>query len=146
MLPHIAGGDELAGKMTPALREQLMAAMPGLKERAKTLVELFEASRFVWASRPLALDDKAKALLTPEAKDAIGTLLPELEAVADWTASGVETIVRGFAERTGASSARWRSRCARRSPAAPPRRRFSTCWRCWAPTRASPGCATRPAP
>ena len=28
LLPHIAGGDELAGKMTPALREQLMAAMP----------------------------------------------------------------------------------------------------------------------
>ena len=101
LLPHIAGGDELAGKMTPALREQLMAAMPGLKERAKTLVELFEASRFVWASRPLALDAKAEALLTPEAKDAIGALLPELEAVADWTASGVETVVRGFAERTG---------------------------------------------
>ncbi len=101
LLPHIAGGDELAGKMTPALRRQLMAAMPGLKERAKTLVELFEASRFVWASRPLAIDDKAKALLTPEAKSVIGALLPELEAVADWTAGAVEAVVRAFAERTG---------------------------------------------
>jgi glutamyl-tRNA synthetase len=101
LLPHIAGGDELIGKMTPALREQIMAAMPGLKERAKTLVELFEASRFVWASRPLSLDDKAQALLTPEAKGAIGALLPELEAVDSWTAEAVETVVRAFAERTG---------------------------------------------
>ncbi len=101
LLPHIAGGEELAGKMTPALREQLMGAMPGLKERAKTLVELFEGSRFVWTSRPLAIDDKAKALLTPEAKGVIGALLPELEAVSEWTADAVETVVRGFAERTG---------------------------------------------
>jgi len=101
LLPHIADGDELAGKMTPALRGQLMAAMPGLKERAKTLVELFEASRFVWTSRPLVIDAKAQALLTPDAKDAIGALLPELQAVADWKAEAVETVVRGFAERTG---------------------------------------------
>ena len=44
--------------------------MPGLKERAKTLVELFEASRFFWASRPLELDEQAKALLTAEAQAA----------------------------------------------------------------------------
>ncbi len=101
LLPHIAGGEELASKMTPALRAQLMAAMPGLKERAKTLVELFEASRFLWASRPLAIEDKAKALLTPEAKQAIAALLPELEAAGDWSAAAIETVVRGFAERTG---------------------------------------------
>src|SRR4029450_4324449 len=42
LLPHIAGGHELASKMTPVLRAKLLAAMPGLKERAKTLVELFD--------------------------------------------------------------------------------------------------------
>ena len=31
LLPHIAGGPELAGKMTPELRDKLIAAMPGLK-------------------------------------------------------------------------------------------------------------------
>ncbi|MEJ2624827.1 MAG: glutamate--tRNA ligase [Pseudolabrys sp.] len=101
LLPHIADGQDLAGKMTPALREQLTAAMPGLKERAKTLVELFEASRYVWASRPLPIEAKAQALLTPEARSALGELLPELQAVADWKADAVETVVRGFAERTG---------------------------------------------
>ena len=52
LLPHIAGGAGARHRMTPALRAKLIAAMPGLKERAKTLVELFEASRFVWAEPP----------------------------------------------------------------------------------------------
>ena len=101
VLPHIAGGDVLAGKLTPALRTQLIAAMPGLKERAKTLVELFEASRFVWAERPLPLTEQAAALLTPEARQTIAALLPELEPVADWSAAAIEAVVRAFAERGG---------------------------------------------
>ena len=101
LLPHIAGGQELAGKMTPALRDMLLTAMPALKERAKTLVELFDATRFLWASRPLDLNDQAKALLTPEAKSATAALLPELTAITEWTAEAVEGVVRGFAERSG---------------------------------------------
>ena len=54
----------------PPCASKLMAAMPGLKERAKTLVELVDAASFIWADRPLALDDKAAALLTPEARGA----------------------------------------------------------------------------
>ncbi len=101
LLPHIAGGQELAGKMTPALRSMLLTAMPALKERAKTLVELFDATRFLWASRPLDLNDQAKALLTPEAKSVTAALLPDLTAIPQWTAETVEGVVRGFAERSG---------------------------------------------
>ena len=102
LLPHIAGGDSLAARMTPALRGKLIAALPGLKERAKTLVELFESSRFIWADRPIEINDQARALLTPQAKASIGALLPELQALPDWTAPAVETVVRGFVERSGA--------------------------------------------
>ena len=101
LLPHIAGGQQLAGQMTPALRAKLTAAMSGLKERAKTLVELFDASRFIWASRPLDPNEQAKALLTGEAKALIAGLLPELEAVNDWNAGTVEAVVRPYAERAG---------------------------------------------
>ena len=86
----------------PAVREQVMAAMPELKERAKTLVELIDAASFIWAARPLALDDKAKTLLTPEARALVGEVLPELEAVDAWTAETAEQAVRGYAERKGA--------------------------------------------
>ena len=99
LLPHIAGGQELASKMTPALRGKLLTAMPALKERAKTLVELFEATRFLWASRPLDLNEQAKAMLTSEAKSFITALLPELVAVAEWTPPAIEAVVRGYAEQ-----------------------------------------------
>src|SRR5437016_4689119 len=64
VLPHIAGGSELAAKLTASRRNQLLAAMPGLKQRAKTLVELAETGRFVYADRPIALDDKALSIMT----------------------------------------------------------------------------------
>jgi glutamyl-tRNA synthetase len=101
LLPHMAGGQELTSKLTPGLRIKLLAAMPALKERAKTLVELFDASRFLWASRPLDINDQAKVVLTPEAKALIAALLPELEAVPEWTATAIEAVVRPFAERSG---------------------------------------------
>ena len=53
LLPHLPNGAEIAGKLTPAVREQVMAAMPGLKERAKTLVELIDA-RKLHLGRPAA--------------------------------------------------------------------------------------------
>ena len=37
--------------------------MPGLKERAKTLVELADGAAFLFAERPLPIDEKAAALL-----------------------------------------------------------------------------------
>ena len=101
LLPHIAGGEELAARMTPALRDKLLTAMPGLKERAKTLIELFEASRFLWTTRPLAVTEQAKALLTPEARALIIGLIPALETVPEWNAAAVEATVRTFAESAG---------------------------------------------
>jgi glutamyl-tRNA synthetase len=102
LLPHLPGGDATTAKLTPAVREQVMAAMPELKERAKTLVDLVDAASFLWASRPVALDDKAAALLTPEARALVAEILPDLEAVEPWTAEAAEQAVRGYAERKGA--------------------------------------------
>ena len=42
--------------------------MPGLKERAKTLVELADGAAFLFAERPLVVDDKAAALLSADAQ------------------------------------------------------------------------------
>src|SRR5580692_3184305 len=72
VLPHTAGGSEIAKKLTPHVRQQLLTAMPNLKERAKTLIELIASSYFIFADRPLELDTKAAALLTPETRALIG--------------------------------------------------------------------------
>jgi glutamyl-tRNA synthetase len=99
VLPHIAGGLELAAKLTPELRRKLIAAMPGLKERAKTLVELIDGARFIVANRPLPIDDRAAALLTPEARTLLAELAAELSKVEPWSAVTTEQAVRAFAER-----------------------------------------------
>ncbi len=101
VLPHIQGGAELAGKLTAGVRNKLLAAMPGLKERAKTLVELVESARYVFADRPLALDDKAAVLLTAEARSLLGEISVELRQVEPWTVGATEQAVRAFAERKG---------------------------------------------
>jgi len=101
LLPHLAAGEELKAKMTPELRHRLLAAMPGLKERAKTLVELIDSAGFLFADRPITLDDKAKAVMTDEARALIKAVLPRLEAVEPWEAAGAEQAVRTFAEEAG---------------------------------------------
>jgi glutamyl-tRNA synthetase len=101
LLPHVAGGAELAARLTPELRKKLIAAMPGLKERAKTLLELIDGAGFILAGRPIPLDDKAVALLTPEVRGLLGELAGELEVLEPWTAETTEQAVRAFAERKG---------------------------------------------
>jgi glutamyl-tRNA synthetase len=101
-LPHLAGGDAIAAKMTERLRQQLLAAMPSLKERAKTLVDLIDSAYFLLADRPVQLADAARALLTPEARALLQDVEPELAHVEPWTSAAVEQAVRTFAERKGA--------------------------------------------
>jgi glutamyl-tRNA synthetase len=101
VLPHIAGGPELAAKLTADTREKLLAAMGGLKERAKTLVELADGARFIVAERPLALDDNATGLLTADARALLDDLSKDLKTVEPWNAEATEHTVRAFAERKG---------------------------------------------
>ena len=77
---------------------RLLAAMAGLKPRAKTLVELAENAVFYVTPRPLALDDKAAKALTPEARHMLGRLSERLADLAEWTEEAVEAEVRGLAE------------------------------------------------
>ncbi|MGA8612144.1 MAG: glutamate--tRNA ligase [Xanthobacteraceae bacterium] len=102
LLPHIADGSALAAKLTPRLRAQWLAAMPSLKERAKTLLDLIDGAHFLLADRPIPLDDKAKTLLTPEAKALLHDVAAELAVVEPWSAETTEQAVRTLAERKGA--------------------------------------------
>jgi glutamyl-tRNA synthetase len=90
----------LAGRgtvVTPLARANLITAMPGLKERAKTLVELADATYYLTAARPLALDEKATKLLTPEAKAMLSELTPVL-AATEWSPAHLEAAVKALAE------------------------------------------------
>jgi glutamyl-tRNA synthetase len=82
--------------------DRLRIALPGLKERAKTLLELVDGAGFLFAERPLSLDDKAARLMDADAKATLGALIARLEAAPEWTAPALESEVRAFAETTGA--------------------------------------------
>jgi glutamyl-tRNA synthetase len=102
LLPYLPDGPALAAKLTPKLREQWLAAMPSLKERAKTLLDLIASAHFLIADRPIPLDDKASAMLTADAKGLLAEVGAELTAVEPWTPEATEQAVRTFAERKGA--------------------------------------------
>jgi glutamyl-tRNA synthetase len=102
LLPHLADGAELAAKMTLSLRRQWLAAMPSLKERAKTLIDLIDGARFLLADRPIPLDEKAEGVLNPDARALLRGVAAELAAVEPWTMEATERAVRDFAERQGA--------------------------------------------
>jgi glutamyl-tRNA synthetase len=99
LLPHLPQGAEIAAKLDAGAREKLIAAMPALKERAKTLVDLIDAAGFLWAARPLAIEDKARTVLTAEARGLIAALVPQLAAAAEWSAASTEAEIRAFAEQ-----------------------------------------------
>jgi len=101
VLDYVPGGTELKPKLNDATRTQLLQAMPSLKERAKTLIELIDGAYFIFADRPLEIEPKALAVLTPENRELIGRLRQALEAVEPWTAETTEAAMRAFAETNG---------------------------------------------
>jgi glutamyl-tRNA synthetase len=101
ILPALGPARGLPATLAPELRAKLTEAMPGLKERAKTLVELLDSAYYLTAARPLALDDKAAGLLSPEARERLAGVLPALESLPDWDATATEGAVRQFAEAVG---------------------------------------------
>jgi glutamyl-tRNA synthetase len=98
VLDYVPGGAELKPKLNDTTRAQLLQAMPSLKERAKTLIELIDGAYFIFADRPLEIEPKALALLTPENRELIGRLRLALEAVTPWTAEATEAAMRAFAD------------------------------------------------
>ena len=105
-----ADDDRLAADVVARLNDRGLPAngvagrirglMPGLKERAKTLVELTDSAAFLARTLPLDMDPKAAALLTPDAKAMLRAVADDL-AATDFSAPALDTALRAFAECTG---------------------------------------------
>jgi glutamyl-tRNA synthetase len=99
VLAYVPDGTALKAKLNDTTRAQLLKAMPHLKERAKTLIDLIDASYFIFADRPLEIEPKALAVLTPETRQLIARLRDALAEVMPWNGETTEAAMRGFAER-----------------------------------------------
>jgi glutamyl-tRNA synthetase len=89
-------GEMLDRRFSVVGYDRLEQLMPALKERAKTLIDLIDAARFLIAVRPLEIDPKASKLLDDAAKARLAGLVPLLQSLTDWSAIGVEHVVREY--------------------------------------------------
>jgi glutamyl-tRNA synthetase len=101
LLPFIPNGSVIKDRLDAGGWRSFAIALPGLKERAKTLVELVDNAAFLFATRPLTLDDKASKVLDAEARQQLGLLIPSLEKVKPFEAGPIEAEVRRFADAAG---------------------------------------------
>ncbi len=72
--------------------------MDGLKERAKTVIELADSATFLVASRPLSMNAKAAKLVDGDAKGVLAGVHAALAALQSWDAESTDAAVRAYAE------------------------------------------------
>jgi glutamyl-tRNA synthetase len=87
-------------RLDEGARARLRAAMPVLKSRGKTLIEVAEKAQFLFSEGPRVPDPAGLALLTPEARARLQKIATHLDQSA-WNAAALEESIRAFAEREG---------------------------------------------
>jgi len=90
---------DLVGRdLSAADLELLEKSMTGLKDRAKTLIELAESAAFFFRTRPLARDEKAAKQLEGDGRKSLEDFAQYLAATQNWRQDVLEDQARQFAE------------------------------------------------
>jgi glutamyl-tRNA synthetase len=89
--------ERLGGLSTDQV-DLLTRAMPVLKPRAATLIDLAEGAKFLFATLPLAMDEKAKSLLDAPAIVLLGKAHDALARLSEWELPKLEDSVRVVAQ------------------------------------------------
>ncbi len=91
----------LGRDLAPGESARLAAAMPVLKQRARTVVELAKSAHFLFHERPVAVDDRAAGVLDDGNLLRLGELAETLAAIGCWDEAPLEQCVRAFAADNG---------------------------------------------
>ncbi|MEJ2227922.1 MAG: glutamate--tRNA ligase [Alphaproteobacteria bacterium] len=100
-LPYLPEDKRPAKPLSDADWNKMALALPSLKERAKTLVQLWESAQFLFAKLPLTFTDKATKLLTPEARSRLFGFIIALGEVEDWSVASLDAAARAFVQAEG---------------------------------------------
>lgn len=80
----------------------LQSALPFLKERAKTLIELLDGAKYLFTEIPLNIDDKAQKNLDKEGvKEILSGVFSVLEACDIWDKETIEQSLKQYASDNG---------------------------------------------
>lgn len=91
----------LGRSLTEADMMLLAKAMPVVKVRAKTMIEIAEGARFLFEMRPISMDEKAASLLDGDASALLGKALEALKSQPVWEMAPLEEGVKAVAEEAG---------------------------------------------
>ena len=84
-----------------ANKDTVLAALPELQPRAKTVLELIDLAQFIYAVRPIAVDATAAEQLTAETRGMLAGAKAVLEELSDWSVPAIDGAIRAFAEGRG---------------------------------------------
>jgi len=84
-----------------ANRDTVLAALPELQPRAKTVLELIDLAQFIYAVRPLIIETSAGQQLTPDSRAMLKEFGDVLAGLNDWSVPAIEAAARVFAEARG---------------------------------------------
>ncbi len=79
----------------------LRRGMASLKPRARNLNDLADGALFLFRTRPLELDDRARALLEGQGRTLLGAARAALETLGMWDAGEIEAALARVAEDAG---------------------------------------------
>ncbi len=100
ILPRLA--EAIGQEVDETSRKRLLVGMAELKQRAKTITELFESAVFYVRRPTFPLGNpKAAKLLAGDAPDLLREVQATVAAVADWSAGSLEEAVKRLAEEKG---------------------------------------------
>ncbi len=86
-----------------AAAERIQRALPYMKDRGSTLVELAAAFQFLRTSRPLQLTKNAKKALSGDNVVRIRPLVAELRSLAAWSTASISGAITSYCAATGLS-------------------------------------------
>ena len=84
--------------LNPELCERLIKGMPGLKIRAKNLIELTEMSLFYVISRPIKIEVQDENILNRNSITLLKKLYKELKNIDNWSEKNIEILIRNYSE------------------------------------------------
>lgn len=96
---EVGRADDAAG--LKANSDTILAALPELQPRAKTVLELIDLAQFIYAERPIKPDAAASALLTEESRQTLASIAEKLGGLADWSVPQIDDAMRKLAEAKG---------------------------------------------
>ncbi|MCQ8279498.1 glutamate--tRNA ligase [Acetobacteraceae bacterium KSS8] len=99
VLQRLEGREGL--RLDAVARTRIRTLMSGLKERARTLVDLADSAAFLARDIPLPMDAKASSLLTPDARGLLRDLAAALAPVEPFAPAEIDAALRQFAEQQG---------------------------------------------